>query len=54
MLEETGFFQFLLKQTTDVLVFILEDVLAERFDFLNHIPRLIVGDSFHDVFQQPL
>ena len=32
----------------------MEDCLAEGLDLSDHIPRLIVGDVLHNVFQQPL
>ena len=53
-LEETLLFHLLLQRLTHVFVFVLEDGTPKAFDLGDHVPRLLVRDALHDIFEDPL
>ena len=52
--EKARFLQFLSERLADVLVIIFENSLTEGLDLPNHVPCLVVGNTLHDIFHQPL
>ena len=54
LVEETWLFQLQTQGLAHMFIIITENGLAKGFYLTNDIPRFIVGDILHDVFQQPL
>ncbi|EJX06958.1 hypothetical protein EVA_04922 [gut metagenome] len=45
--------QFLTQLSALFDIHLIKDILTERFDFVRHIPPLVVGNPFVDIIEQP-
>ena len=52
--KETFLFHLLLQRLTHLLVFVVEDGASETFDLTDDVPGLLIGDTLHDILQDPL
>ena len=54
LVEEAFVLQPLVQLLADILVIVAEDGLAKLLDLSDNVPRTVVGDVLHDVFENPL